>query len=239
MTDRFRPVCVVLSGGTMASRETSGRGGPVLRVRAYNSFTERLLARDILPGQFITQRELVEITGMPLGAIRELVPRLEAEGIVKTVPQRGMQVAHVDIELIRNAFQLRLILEREAFRHFCRTAPKAVIDELREEHLAVGREAESNVTPELLARAQAMDWDLHDLVIDHLGNELISGVYRVNSIKIRVIRGRETRIPPELVQNVVDEHMAILDAVDRGDEDATVAALEAHIDSARKRALGL
>ena len=51
------------------------------------------------PGQFISQRELVELTGLPLGAIRELVPRLEAEGLIKTVPQRGMLVAHVDVSL--------------------------------------------------------------------------------------------------------------------------------------------
>jgi len=217
----------------------TGREATALRVKAYHSFTERLLARDILPGQFVTQRELVEITGMPLGAIRELIPRLEAEGIVKTVPQRGMQVAHVDIDLIRNAFQLRLILEREAFRVFCRTADQAAITRIRDEHLAIAREADKAVTPELLARAQAMDWNFHDLVIDHLGNELISNVYRVNSIKIRIIRGRETRILPDLIQNVVAEHMAIVDALAARDEDATVAALEAHIDSARRRALGL
>ena len=46
-----------------------------LRDKAYDSFTERLLSREIKPGQFVSQRELVEITNMPLGAIRELIPR--------------------------------------------------------------------------------------------------------------------------------------------------------------------
>ena len=74
----------------------------------------RLLAREIRAGQFVSQRELVEITGLPLGAIRELIPRLEAEGLIRTVPQRGMQVCTVDMQLVRNAFQFRLFLEREA-----------------------------------------------------------------------------------------------------------------------------
>ena len=52
-----------------------------LREQAYESFTDRLLSQAIRPGQFISQRELVEITGMTLGAIRELVPRLEADGL--------------------------------------------------------------------------------------------------------------------------------------------------------------
>ena len=58
-----------------------------------------------------------------MGAIREMVPRLEADGLVHTVPQRGMQVAQVDINLIRNAFQFRLIVEREAAAAFAQAAP--------------------------------------------------------------------------------------------------------------------
>ncbi|TIU18105.1 MAG: GntR family transcriptional regulator, partial [Mesorhizobium sp.] len=89
-----------------------------LRERAYASFTRHLLARDLRPGQFVSQRELVAFTGLPLGAIREIVPRLEAEGLLMTIPQRGMQIAHIDISLIREAFQFRLFMEREAVALF-------------------------------------------------------------------------------------------------------------------------
>ena len=52
-------------------------GQPVkLRDKAYAEFTRHLFQREIRPGQFVSQRELVALTGMPLGAIRELVPRL-------------------------------------------------------------------------------------------------------------------------------------------------------------------
>ena len=65
------------------------RPEPKLREQAYEAFTNRLLQSDIKPGQFITQRELVALTGQPLGAIRELIPRLEAEGLIVTVPRRN------------------------------------------------------------------------------------------------------------------------------------------------------
>jgi DNA-binding GntR family transcriptional regulator len=220
-----------MSNGT---RETT-----TLRERAYETFKERLLSRAIRPGQFLSQRELVAITGMPLGAIRELVPRLEADGLIKTVPQRGMQIAHVDLDLIRNAFQLRLILEREATQHFCRHADDGTVAKLRDDHIAVQKEAAEGVTPGLLERAQHMDWAFHDLMIDALGNSLISSVYRVNSIKIRLIRQDDTRMLPELVTSVMTEHMRILDALVARDEKAAVEAMEAHIDIARRRALGI
>ena len=59
-----------------------------LRERAYDEFTHHLLRSNIKPGQFVSQRELVALTGQPLGAIRELIPRLETEGLIVTVPQR-------------------------------------------------------------------------------------------------------------------------------------------------------
>jgi DNA-binding GntR family transcriptional regulator len=210
-----------------------------MRDQAYQTFTDQLLSRQIRAGQFVSQRELVAITGMPLGAIRELVPRLEADGLIKTVPQRGMQVAHVDLDLIRNAFQFRLMMEREAVANFARTAAESLIAEQLEQHRGIAAEAEHGVPPALLQRAQAMDWRLHDLMIDHLDNDIISNAYRVNSIKIRLINSERTRMLPDLVASVMAEHLPILQAAMRRDVDGAVAAMEAHIASARSRALQL
>ena len=87
-----------------------------LRARAYENFRQQTLQANVSPGQFVSQRELMQLLDMPLGAVRELIPRLEAEGLLRTVPQRGLQIAHVDLKLIHNAFELRGLLEREAER---------------------------------------------------------------------------------------------------------------------------
>jgi len=164
-----------------------------LREKAYESFTQNLLARDLKPGQFITQRQLVEITQLPLGGIRELIPRLEAEGLIKTVPQRGMQIAHIDLNLIRDAFQFRTILEREAAAAFAEAGDAALIAKLRVQHERVLSACEAalqngGISPKLLAKAQTTDWAMHTAVIDAMGNAIVSETYRVNLIKIRVIR---------------------------------------------------
>ena len=105
-----------------------------LRDHASSNFTEKLLSRDIEPGQIVSQRELVELTGMPLGAIREMVPRLEADGLIKTVSKRGLQVPSIDVKLVRDAFQLRSIIESEAIAEFCTAAPKKEIENLENQH---------------------------------------------------------------------------------------------------------
>src|SRR6185369_8876704 len=166
-----------------------------LREKAYESFTQKLLARDLKPGQFITQRQLVEITQLPLGGIRELIPRLEAEGLIKTVPQRGLQIAHIDLNLIREAFQLRLFLEKEAVALFTRSASDETIAGLIKQHRDIAEAiASGDASHELEVRAQAVDWGMHDAFIDALGNTIISNAYRVNSIKMRLISQERFRI---------------------------------------------
>jgi DNA-binding GntR family transcriptional regulator len=99
-----------------------------LRWQAYERFQPQLLLANIRPGQFVSQRELAALTGLPLGAIREVIPRLEAEGLLLTVPQRGLQIANVDVKLVRNAFQLRITLEKEAVAQFALAATDAQLD---------------------------------------------------------------------------------------------------------------
>ncbi len=210
-----------------------------LREKAYESFTHHLLARDVRPGQFISQRRLVEMTGLPLGAIREAIPRLEAEGLIKTVPQRGLQIAHIDINLIREAFQFRILLEKEAVANFTRTASDDAIAVLLKDHREIAELANSgNGSTELDARAQAVDWGMHDSFIDALGNSIISNAYRVNSIKMRLINQERFRIAGH-VKSVMAEHLAIIEAIQRRDVDEAVERLVAHIRSARDRALAV
>jgi DNA-binding GntR family transcriptional regulator len=210
-----------------------------LRDKAYDSFTERLLSREIKPGQFITQRELVEITNMPLGAIRELIPRLEAEGLITTVPQRGMQVAHVDRSLIRNAYQLRLFLESQATALFAIARSDEAIAKLRAAHEVIIRRAESGEKDTLIVDAEMVDRSLHEAVIDHLDNDIISNAFRVNWIKIKLIRQNETRLYAELVIPVFRDHMAVIEAIERKDAEAAVAAMTAHINMSRARAIDI
>ena len=217
----------------------SPRTAVKLRERAYDAFTHHLLQSDIKPGQLVSQRELVALTGQPLGAIRELIPRLEAEGLIVTVPQRGLQIPPLDPGLIRNAFQFRLILEREAVAAFVETASDAKIEREEAAHRDIVSLARRGVTDELVARAQQVDREFHEAVIDELDNDIISKAYRVNWIKVRLIRQSETNLNEDLVVPVMREHLAIIAAMKARDSAAAVGAASTHILNARSRALRL
>lgn len=208
------------------------------RARAYQGFTQQILSGNIRPGQFVSQRELMTLLDMPLGAVREMIPRLEAGGLVKTVPQRGLQIAHVDLKLVRNAFQVRSLIEREAVRHFATSVSAAELETITASHqdiLQRARAEQPDTT--LLDDAQAVDWGLHDRIVDALGNEIISEIYRVNSLRVRLIKLEQSVITPARLIPAMQEHLRFIAALQQRDATAAVQLLEAHLDSARNRVL--
>ena len=223
------------------------------RVRAYQGFTQQILSGAILPGQFISQRELMTLLDMPLGAVREMIPRLEAGGLIKTVPQRGLQIAHVDLKLIRNAFQVRSMIEREAVLNFVHTASDAELEAIELSHQDILARAHASakladkasskvpakglMDPQLLDDAQAIDWGLHDRMVDALGNEIVSEIYRVNSLRVRLIKLEHSVITPARLIPAMQEHLQFIAALRKRDAAAAVALLDEHINSARSRVM--
>jgi len=210
-----------------------------LREQAYEGYTKSLLSQEIKPGQFITQRQLVEITGFPLGAIRELVPRLEAEGLIRTAPQRGMQVPQVDLNLVRNAFQFREFIEVAAVRLFAANGDPKRIESLRASHQEILERFERGDEDGLMQDAEAVDLQLHETIIDALGNDIITQAYRVNWIKIKLIRLAETRLYVPMIPSVIGGHMTIIAALEARDPEAAATAMQQHIEAARRRAVNM
>jgi DNA-binding GntR family transcriptional regulator len=230
------------ASSTLRSRPPPAVRGsaPSLRAQAYENFQHQIAQANIRPGQFISQRELMQLLGMPLGAVRELIPRLEAEGLLRTVPQRGLQIAHVDLKLINNAFQLRGVLEREAAMHFAASVCDADLAAIEDAHLRIVRRARRGpIDDALLTDATAVDWGLHDLMIDALGNALISQTYRVNSLRVRLIRLEGSLLSSEALLPAMEEHLWFIDALKRRDAQQVAARLGHHIESAHRRVLGL
>jgi DNA-binding GntR family transcriptional regulator len=211
-----------------------------LRAQAYESFRQQILDANVRPGQFISQRELMQLLGMPLGAVRELIPRLEAEGLLKTVPQRGLQIAHVDLALINNAFQLRLMLEREAALRFTASVSDPDLAAIERAHRRiVVRARKGPIDAALLTDAQTVDWGLHDMMIDALDNALISEIYRVNSLRVRLIRLERAMLSEDALLPAMKEHLWFIEAMKRRDAQQVVARLTHHIECAHRRVLGL
>ncbi len=209
-----------------------------LRRQAYERIITLLNTQELRPGQVVTQRELVERTKTSLAAVREAIPRLEAEGLINTLRQRGLMIPNVDVAFVRNACQLRAIIEHEAIARASRNIPLPVIEQWESQHRSILERLQRASTQELAQKAQEIDWTMHDHLVASLSNELICEVFRVNSIKVRMAAQERLLVTPFNAVRVMKEHLAILEALKEGNQLAAATAMDRHLSNSMQLALG-
>lgn len=206
------------------------------KISAYEIFKRRLLAGELLPGQFVSQRELAEHAGVPLGAAREAIQKLQHETLMKVHPQRGIQVTEVTNRMIHDTFGLRLILERDAVKAFALQPDKTVVQKLLDEVVSALDAVRVDMSSRSLDNALEVDWRMHDTIIESLNNQLVSEIYQINAVRLRLIKANN-RLNPDRVFGALEEHVDILTHCRDGDPDGAARAMESHIKTALGRAL--
>lgn len=206
---------------------------------AYERFQQALLQEQLKPGQVVTQRLLVSLLDLSTGALRELLPRLQAEGLLTVLPQRGIQITVVDLPMIRDAFQMRLALEREALIVATKSWPQEIIDEQIAIHQDILKRQSESPSQTLLDEGQEVDSGFHKSLIDFTRNKLLIQAYDIVSIRIRLINLERIRLSDAVLPDAFNEHLAILNAINKRDQAAAVERMESHIRNARMRATSL
>lgn len=206
---------------------------------AYERFRQALFDGRLRPGQFVSQRELVALLGLSIGALRELLPRLELEGLLRVMPQRGIQITQIDLPMIRQAFQMRMAIEREAVLTATRKLDDSVLDEQEALHRAIVEEVKVNPNASLFERGQQVDDGFHQLLIASMQNDLLTQAYAVNAIRIRLIKLDRVTLSAAVLPAAFADHLAIISAIRSRDAHAAMDAMDRHMMNARERALEL
>ena len=209
-----------------------------MREAAYKSIEELLNTGTLRPGQLVTQRGLVELTGLTLGAVREAVPRLEAEGLLQTFPKRGLLVPSLDVSFVRDAYQMRRMIELAAIPDLLGRLDQHTLEEWIDRHCDALTWSSSDDLESLAQEFQSFDWSMHEQFVAAMQNALVENVYRVTAIKIRMAVQSRIKVTPGNIHRVAKEHLRILKALKQGDVAAAREALAFHLNNSLKLALG-
>lgn len=76
-----------------------------------HSLQEEILSGRLAPGSFLRQRAVAAHFGVSEGAVREAFRQLEARGLLESRRRRGVRVAPLSAEELRDLYELRLFLE--------------------------------------------------------------------------------------------------------------------------------
>src|SRR5215467_12043249 len=93
-----------------------------LRERVTQVLREAILNLHFEPGEKLVERRLCEETGVSRSCVREALRHLEAEGLVKRTPTRGMYVSQIGASEARQIYEVRIVLESAMTRQFVERA---------------------------------------------------------------------------------------------------------------------
>lgn len=206
-----------------------------LRERLYETLREDILSNKYEPGEELQIDKLAQEFGVSTTPIREALVRLEGDGLVVSIPNRGVQVAPISLDDVRNLYEVRRLLEPYVAKIAARYCEEGEVEALYEKlvHLIEG--------PTDLAAYINADLELHELMSQHLRNTLLKDILdQVDQHSIRVRYLAESSaggLRPEVVELVTREHLKILDAIRKRDEEKAAAATLQHLTNAEARTL--
>lgn len=97
----------------------NGEGAQSLAEKAYEHILERLLKHEYMPGQILNRRAVAQQLKVSIAPVLEAMVRLEAEGLLTTLPRKGTQVRLVRPEDTADQMMVREALECQAARLYC------------------------------------------------------------------------------------------------------------------------
>ncbi len=195
-----------------------------LAQRVYASLKEAILDLSLKPGAILRKGEVCEALGVSRSPVSEAVARLAAEALVDVVPQAGTFVARLSMEEVREGAFLREALELAAAELVARTATDDQIAQLRRNL----RLQEVSVAHADIDGFYAADAQFHELILSFTGHRRLPQLSR--TAWVHVDRARRLLLPtPGRVQETLEEHRAILTALETRDPEAARAATRAHL----------
>lgn len=206
----------------------TGNKSLLMTEQAHDALIARLRDGTLPSGTFLSMPMLVELLGLPLAAVREAVKRAEASGLVNVLPKRGLQVMDAGPDMTRECLELRAIFDMEGAKRLIARRDDIPLAALRAAHERLRDEAQGNMAIDLPQRAIATDVSLHDALARGLGSSLAGRLYEENRNRIAIIQNTRPFLP-DRIASAMDEHLAIIDALENGEAEKIEAEIRTHL----------
>lgn len=201
-----------------------------LRERIYQIIQDMILSREIQPGEKILEEELAKKIGVSRTPIRECLLRLENEGIVEIIPRRGAFLRKYGRKKVEEIFDMREVLEGLVARLVAGRRQQTLC-----ERISAILDRVCNLPDEglYLKEFTRADVDFHLSLLNACQNEMLQSAMAVINTHLQIIRARTVVIPGR-ARRTVEEHYAILKAVESQNPSAAEYLMRRHVASVRK-----
>lgn len=191
---------------------------------AYEALHRAITNLDLMPGQAISENMLVEQLGVSKTPIRAALGRLEAEGMVETVPFKGTFVSSVSDQDARDLIELRTALEVASATAACERATDEQLEELRQFARAASLDEAAGKHESALNDIG----EFHDRLVRLSGNARLESAFSTLNgplKRIRTLSGAK----PDSIDASSDDHEKIIDAVAERNAERAARLVKDHL----------
>ena len=204
-----------------------------LRKQVYEKIKDLILSNRLPPGQDLTMDQIATEMGVSHTPIREALAMLELDGLVVMARHKTPQVCPISPVDVQEVYEMRALLEGCAAKEAAGSVTDQEINIVKEKLAHARREAGQG-------RFEAsMDADLylHGLMVSIVENSLFQKLYQfVENQSIRIRTLVEARSPGR-IDLILDEHDAIVAALQARDPELTQTSVASHLELAMERTL--
>jgi DNA-binding GntR family transcriptional regulator len=204
-----------------AKRAVGAEGSATQRI--VDSVTAAIVERRLMPGTKLAEQKLADIYKVSRTLVRQALNQLSRDQLVTLEPARGARVAEPSVDEARQVFETRQMLEAAMVRRAAAELTKPQIAELRA-HLEAEQAAVHRVDVSGRTRLLA---DFHVVLARMLGNEVLAAI-----LSELVSRSSLIALMYQSAHSAGhshEEHVAIVDALEKGDARAAVKLMEEHL----------
>jgi len=191
---------------------------------AYHSLREDISQQRLRPGDRLREVEIAARLGVSRTPVREALRRLESDGLIAFNASRGLSVTELSPARVMELYAMREALAGTAARFAAVKAAPLELHTLR--HILDGM-ADAR-TPE---QAAAANRRLHQAILDAAHNTYLSRAVNTLADALALL-GVTTYAMPGRIASGLAENLAIVEAIERHDQDAADVAGRQHIRSA-------
>ncbi|GLW07133.1 GntR family transcriptional regulator [Microtetraspora sp. NBRC 13810] len=207
----------------------------VLTEDVYEHLKTLIMDGELAPGARVNIYAVARLLDVSQTPVREVLARLESDGLVTKEPLRGYSVAPVLTPAqVTDLYDLRLLLEPWAAGRAAAAVTAAGAQRLRAELESLAGAPEGTSYQQYRA-IQGHDARFHDLIAELSGSEAVRDALERTHSHLHLFRldypGRDSGEP------TLDEHHAIGEAVIAGRPEEAETAMRDHLSRARNRFL--
>ena len=197
---------------------------PNLVEQVHAAILSEIAAGRLLPGTRIIQEQLAQELGVSRQPVQQALMLLRNQGVLRDAPGRGLIVAPMDLDYVRNMYDVRAVIEGLA----CRKAAEINAAKAKVDGPALIRDGREAVAAGSVSAMIAADMAFHGFIYALSENPLIAPAMEAHWTYTQRVMG-EVLMRDEKPRDIWDQHEQILEAIASGNGKKAEDLVRSHI----------